>query len=228
MSVIVTLAGTYAYANLKLAINEWLARSDISEENVDTFIDLAEARINRVLRLRAMETVYFRPLAADASTDVPQGYRQWKEAFLYRGGGAVDTMPTLANEVVMSLTTTGVSGTMDTRRLSQRSAGMVARIGTKFYVSGIPVGTYSLGGIYYKTFPALTDANQTNWLTENAPDLLLSACLMEGAIFIKSRDEIDLWAERYNALLAEIQDEAERELWSGQTTVPDLGINDDA
>lgn len=226
MSVIVQLSGTYSYAALKLAISDWLARSDIAEESADSFIDLAEARINRNLRVRAMETVYFRPLAADASSDVPTGFRQWKEAFLYRGGGTVDAMPTLANEVVSSLTLSGTAGVMDSRAASFRRGMTLSRIGTKFYVSGIPSGTYSLGGIYYKTFPALTDSNQTNWLTESAPDLLLSAVMLEAATYVKSQDEIVQWGERYAALLDEVQEEAEREKWSGPTIVTDLGVYD--
>ena len=226
MSVIVTLSGTYAYANLKLAIPEWLARSDMSEETIDTIIDLAEARINRELRVRAMEAVYFRPLAADGSSDVPTGFREWKEAFLYRGSGTIDAMPTLANDVVTALTTTGANVTMDSRAWSQSSTMRVSRIGTKFYVSGIPTGTYSLGGIYYKTFPALTDANQTNWLTESAPDLLFAGCMMDGAIYIKSQREIELWADRFNSLLEQVKEEAQAEKWAGPTTVPDLGVYD--
>lgn len=214
------------YGTLKSAVSDWLARSDIAVETVDLIIDLAEARINRVLRVRAMETVYFRALGTDGSAPVPNGYRKWKTAFLYRGTGTDDTMPSLANEVVMPLTQTSSNGIMDTRQISLSETGVVSRIGPRFYVGGIPSGTYSLGGIVYASFTPLSDSATTNWLTDNAPDLLLSACMMDGAIYIKSQEEIALWSERFTALLAEVQAETDEEDWSGPTIVAQSGIYD--
>ena len=44
------------YANLKTEIANYLNRSDLTE-HLDTFIDLAEARHSRDLRVREMETI---------------------------------------------------------------------------------------------------------------------------------------------------------------------------
>ena len=45
-----------SYTNLKTAIANFLARDDLSSE-IDDFIDLTEADLNRRLRIRAMENV---------------------------------------------------------------------------------------------------------------------------------------------------------------------------
>jgi hypothetical protein len=39
--------------------------------------------------------------------------------------------------------------------------------------------------VYIARIPPLSSSNQTNWLTANAPQLLLNACLLEAAIFLK-------------------------------------------
>ena len=44
------------YSELQTEIASWLDRSDLTAQ-IPTFIKLAEARINRTLRVRAMETV---------------------------------------------------------------------------------------------------------------------------------------------------------------------------
>jgi len=44
------------FAELKTAAANWLDRSDLTDR-IPEFIALAEARFNRILRIRAMETV---------------------------------------------------------------------------------------------------------------------------------------------------------------------------
>ena len=45
-----------SYTNLKTAIANFLGRDDLTSE-IDDFIDLTEADLNRRLRIRAMENV---------------------------------------------------------------------------------------------------------------------------------------------------------------------------
>jgi hypothetical protein len=46
---------------------------------------------------------------------------------------------------------------------------------------------------YYQLDNPITSVNQTNWLTDNASDLLLYACLVETAPFLKDDDRIQTW-----------------------------------
>ncbi len=52
---------------------------------------------------------------------------------------------------------------------------------------------------YYGTLTYLDNTTQTNWLTENAPDLLLYASLLESVPFIKVDERIPVWQGYYNA-----------------------------
>lgn len=208
------------YTTLKASISDWLARSDLADATLDDFIDLAEARINRKLRIRAMETTYFRELDSDASAAVPDTWLQWRNSFLYKGEPAVvDTFNDLANELVSPLRTTTVGGAAESFKRSYADAGSVTRIGSRFYVSGKPSGTYTLGGIYYAAFTALSSGATTNWLTTNAPDLLLAACMSEAAAYVKSERQMAYWTARYSALIDELQDQDTREMWAGEQLV---------
>ena len=42
---------------------------------------------------------------------------------------------------------------------------------------------------YTKRLPTLSDSTTTNWLTDNAPDVLLYACLTQAATFMKGEQE---------------------------------------
>jgi len=52
---------------------------------------------------------------------------------------------------------------------------------------------------YYSTLTLLDDTHQTNWLTVNAPDLLLYASLLEAIPFLKVDERIPVWQGYYNA-----------------------------
>ena len=63
---------------------------------------------------------------------------------------------------------------------------------------------------YYSTLTYLDDTTQTNWLTVNAPDLLLYASLLEAVPFLKVDERIPVWKDLYqNAKLALQAQEAE-------------------
>lgn len=224
MPVIVTLSGVYAYANLKLAIADWMARSDLSEETIDTTIDLAEAKLNRTLRVRAMETVYLRPLDADGRVGVPTGYREFKDIYLYHGTGGVDVLPSSTQSLVSRLEMTNLNSLMTDFNVGSTSARRMARSGEYFYVGGKPDTAYSVGGIYYKTFPALTDANQNNWLTDTAPDLLFAACLEQACLYVKEYSQAEQWRDRFQQMLDDVMYEDRRESHSGGLFVTRSGV----
>lgn len=212
------------YGELKSAIGDWIARSDIGDTTLDLIIDLVEAKINRVLRIRAMEAVYFRLLDADASAPVPTTFKGWKEAFLYKGTGTDDTMPALTNALVGELTQASGLKAFREFQVSSASALAVARVGTKFFIAGKPEGEFSLGGIVYNAFPALTAEAGTNWLTDNAPDLLLAGSLSEAAQYVKNEAEILRWSAKFDSILSDLQTEQDMEQYEGPQIVRRSGV----
>ena len=62
---------------------------------------------------------------------------------------------------------------------------------------------------YYETPEHLSDSNQTNWITENAPDLLLYGALVETAPYLKNDNRLAVWQQMYANALQSRQTEAE-------------------
>lgn len=58
---------------------------------------------------------------------------------------------------------------------------------------------------YYGTLSFLDETTQTNWLTINAPDLLLYASLLESVPFLKVDERIPVWQGYYNAAKQALQ-----------------------
>ena len=65
--------------------------------------------------------------------------------------------------------------------------------------------------INYRTrFSSLSGSNTTNWLTENAQDLLLYGCLMEASTFTKSREDYAIYTQRYKEAVEAVNNQARR------------------
>lgn len=70
-----------------------------------------------------------------------------------------------------------------------------------------PDAEYPVEILYYELPQLLDDANQTNWLTDNAPELLLYASLLEAAPFLKNDERIPVWQQLYDRSAAMLNGE---------------------
>ena len=71
-------------------------------------------------------------------------------------------------------------------------------------IAPTPAANYPFELIYYVKPPLLDDENQTNWITENWPNLLLYATLREVAPFMKEDARMATWDGMYQQLLGKI------------------------
>lgn len=62
-----------------------------------------------------------------------------------------------------------------------------------------PDAAYNLEVLYYELPVLLDDAQQTNWLTEYAPNLLLYGALLEATPFLKNDERIATWQSFYES-----------------------------
>jgi len=67
-----------------------------------------------------------------------------------------------------------------------------------FIVSPVPLRPYPFELNYYELPPLLDDTNQTNWLTDIAPNMLLYAALLEMAPFLKNAEMSQTWQGLYD------------------------------
>ena len=70
-----------------------------------------------------------------------------------------------------------------------------------------PDAAYPFEALFYQQPVLLDDANQTNWLTEYAPDLLLYATLLEASPFLKNDERVATWQGLYDRAAAMLNGE---------------------
>lgn len=66
--------------------------------------------------------------------------------------------------------------------------------------------------LYWQLPPLLDNTNQTNWLTEYAPNLLLYATLLESAPFLKNDERVQVWQGFYDRALQGLNGEEIRKI----------------
>ncbi len=78
-------------------------------------------------------------------------------------------------------------------------------------IAPTPDSAYPFQVNYYELVQPLDETNQTNWLTQFAPQLLLYACLLECTPFLVADERIPVWQSMYQQCAAALmgQDQAQ-------------------
>lgn len=74
-------------------------------------------------------------------------------------------------------------------------------------VAPTPDQNYPFEYCYLQLPEQLTLSNQTNWITQNAPDVLLYASLLEAIPFLKDDERIPVWQQYYQMGLKSLNDQ---------------------
>ena len=88
-----------------------------------------------------------------------------------------------------------------------------------FFIAPTPNAAYPLRMQYYERPVPLDETNQTNWLTQYAPQVLLYACLMEAAPWLKVSERLPEFQSLYQAALGAITKEDSERLIDGSAFV---------
>jgi len=75
-----------------------------------------------------------------------------------------------------------------------------------WYVSPTPDQAYTFEVLYYERIAPLSSANQTNWLTQNAPTAMLYGTLLQAMPFLKN-DQRQIFQQKYTEAMKSLKDE---------------------
>jgi hypothetical protein len=75
-----------------------------------------------------------------------------------------------------------------------------------WYVAPTPDQAYSFEVLYYERIAPLSSVNQTNWLTQNAPNAVLFGTLLQAVMFLKN-DQRQIFQQKYNEALQSLKAE---------------------
>lgn len=171
------------YSELNTAVANWLHRGDLTS-SIPDFITLAEAKLNRRLRLRAQESTATGTVSA--SVALPSDFAE-----------------VISIKVATGQTSYAIPYRPRADITGQSAAPLRYTITGDNIVFDPASSSYTYTLTYYAKFSALSAG--ANWLITNAPDVYLYASLMESAPYTKNDPRIQTWASLLENAISDLK-----------------------
>lgn len=186
------------YDELLAAVEAWANRADLAQQ-IPTFVQLAEARFNRVLRTSQMVG---RSIITTASSYLSLPTDFLEVISLKQPGSDVPLISYLS------------PNQMDGMRLLTTWNGQALQhytiIDTNLHLWPAQADPVTVELTYYKQIPSLSSSVQSNWLIDRAPDAYLYGSLLQMEGFLQNDARVPLWVAALQSALDELNAEAER------------------
>lgn len=174
------------YSELQSEIASYLARSDLTAQ-IPNFIQKAELRLRRELRIRQMLKVATTTTTANDSTvELPSDYLQMRD--LHVNINPIQTIEYVSPSNFYRNTYSTVSGL-------PRQYTVLSQ---EFQFAPIPDSAYTLQMMYYAAPPYLSSTVSSNVFMVSCPDLLLYASLGEAEPYLMNDARLATWAQLYD------------------------------
>ncbi len=199
------MAKITTFSTLKTAVADYLEHSGISAAGgwIDVAIGLLESELyGEHLRLRFMESALSVAIGSGVAA-IPADFLELKHAY-------IDGTPTYP---LQPQAAAWIYANFSDRTASNTGASYIAQDVDNFIFGPVPASG-TLKGTYYATQTALGTGNETNWLTTNAPDLLLFGTLVQSVPFLGDDERARVpsgWREGYEKALARVKAQQRRE-----------------
>ena len=191
------------YAELQIAVANWLDREDLTDR-IPEFITLAEARMNRMLRLRLMENKYTAStVAAQRNYALPTGYVQMRNFQI--NVTPVRPLQYVTPEVYDRIWGGSSSGTPEVYTI----------IANEIQLGPKPDSIMTMEMLFYKRITALSGSNTTEQMLTENPDVYLYGALMEAEPFVMNDERMGLWAQGFAQAIQALQEQDNKDRHSG-------------
>ena len=193
------------YGDLKTHFTEVLNRTDITTALTTKFIDQGLQRLQRVLRIPAMEHQEIYAMSANGTSQVslPNAFLETIDLY-HSEGGVLERIP-MAKMI------------QEVQTVQYANPTFYSREQGKLWIYPYPTsGNLVLN--YYGDFEPFVDDTTETTISKIAPDLLIYSALTYAAIYYLDEREVT-FEQKYQQLLAEIQEQAYDQELNGGTQV---------
>jgi hypothetical protein len=192
-----TVSWVMTYDSLNTMVLQYLERSDAAVvEAIPTFITLAEFEIAQQIKTLGQLQVVTSTMTA--SNPVIQKPARWRKT------------------VSMQVSLNGAKSPVLLRKYEYLKSYTpnAATTGLPLYyadydydhwlIAPTPDQAYSFEVLYYERIAPLSSANQTNWITQNAPNAMLFGTLLQAMPFLKN-DARQIFQQKYQEAIAALK-----------------------
>lgn len=206
------------YQELVDAAKAYADRQDIEvSDNMDTFIIMAESRINRILKTREQTArVVTNTISDQEYYGLPPDYAGMRDIQVNSGSAVSDSK----NYNMHYLNPAQFN---DYRSKPFNEKYFYTIIADQFQIYPIMSDGQTIEIVYYQKVPNLNSIDSFNWLSISYPDIYLSGILAEIESFVKNYDVAKNWDSKMSRSLSELEESDVEERWSGSSLEVRIG-----
>lgn len=188
------------YTELKAAVADWLARSDLTSQIPD-FIALAESEMKRRLRRTDVRTTL--TISAEETT-LPSAVAELRSIHLETGSPSLDYPLRIGTPEMVA-----------ERRA--RNAAVTGRptdaciVGGKLVVTPSPDQSYTARVVYFQQLTPLSSSVASNTILAEAPDAYLYGSLLQAEPFLEHDERVPLWQAKFDRAIDQLNTVRENE-----------------
>lgn len=201
------------YNSLVAQVLDYLDRTDADTTNeVPNFIYQAEQRISR--ESKNIGFVQYVTSNFTPSLSVYQKPARWRRSITFNFGTGTgnNTRNPILLQTYEFLTNYWPDRTQTAPPQFYADYGY-----SNFLIAPTPDQNYPFEFAYLELPVPLSPNNQTNWLTDYAPDVLLYATLLEAIPFLKDDERFPLWKEKYETGIASLNSQDDQRVVDRQS-----------
>ena len=202
------------YSSLTSIVLQYLERSDTAVVNaIPTFITLAEFEIAQEIKtLGQLQLVQSQVSIGNPVLQKPARWRKTVSLNITDSSG--NKNPVLLRKYEY-LTNYWPNNTLTAQPLYYADTDW-----DHFYLAPTPDQAYAFELLYYERIQPLSSTNQTNWLTQNAPNAMLFGTLLQAVMFLKN-DQRTIFEQKYQEAIQALKTEDVSRVGDRQAVVVD-------
>jgi hypothetical protein len=191
------------FTELQTAVSNWLDRSDLSDR-IPEFITLAEANMNRLLRIRLMEGRYTAStVKGQRNYALPTDYRQMRA--LRINSDPIRVLQYLTPQNMDSVWAGSYTGTP----IAYTIVANDIRLGPS------PDSVLELDIDYYRAVTPLSGTTATTTMLTQNPDIYLYGALMAAEPFLMNDERLVVWGSLFDKAVGNLESQDARDRHSG-------------
>jgi len=191
------------FDSIQATVRKYLERGDVTDTMVYSqlpeLINIAERNIAIDLNVTGIRDVVYSAMVTGTSVyQKPTGWRRTVSINFGSGTGNANATPLFPRSYEYSRSYWPDDSQTSTPKFYSEYSDEY------MLICPTPDQNYPFEMTYYVKPPLLDDSNQTNWITENWPNLLIYGTLRECAPFLKQDERMQVWEGMYQKLLQSI------------------------
>ena len=208
------------YTGIIDAAKAYCDRVDVEvNKNVRVFVLMAEARINRTLKVTEQtHRVYTKTMEGKEFYSLPEEFNGMR--VVHFNTGAVDKEYS-ATIQLHYVTPEQMIDMQESAYSEQQKYYTILNNQLQLHQPLPNGGTIEM--VMYRKVPPLSESNPSNWMSIDNPDIYLAGVSAEIEMFVKNYDAAKLWDDRMTRSIEELKENDATNRWSGNTMVMRVG-----